>query len=43
VGVRKMILMSDTTPRLANLTGYGLEIVDHVPLLIGQSAAANGR
>jgi len=27
VGVRKMIIMSDATPRLANLPGYGLEIV----------------
>ncbi|MGH7906410.1 MAG: 3,4-dihydroxy-2-butanone-4-phosphate synthase [Candidatus Binataceae bacterium] len=32
VGVRKMILLSDTAPRLANLPGYGLEIVSTVPL-----------
>ncbi len=32
VGVRKMIILSDTTPRLANLPGYGLEIVDSEPL-----------
>jgi 3,4-dihydroxy 2-butanone 4-phosphate synthase/GTP cyclohydrolase II len=32
IGVRKMIIMSDATPRLANLPGYGLEIVDSVPL-----------
>lgn len=32
VGVRKMILLSDSVPRLVNLTGYGLEIVDCVPL-----------
>ncbi|MGH7948675.1 MAG: 3,4-dihydroxy-2-butanone-4-phosphate synthase, partial [Candidatus Binataceae bacterium] len=32
VGVRKMIIMSDAKPRLANLPGYGLEIVDSVPL-----------
>src|SRR6266403_1762357 len=32
VGVRKMIIMSDATPRLANLPGYGLEIVGSVPL-----------
>jgi len=32
VGVRKMIIMSDVKPRLANLPGYGLEIVDSVPL-----------
>jgi 3,4-dihydroxy 2-butanone 4-phosphate synthase/GTP cyclohydrolase II len=45
VGVRKMILMSDSAPRLANLTGYGLEVVDHIPLLVEQraNAAANGR
>jgi hypothetical protein len=30
--VRKMIIMSDATPRLANLPGYGLEIVGSVPL-----------
>ncbi|HVA82373.1 MAG TPA: hypothetical protein VNF29_15705, partial [Candidatus Binataceae bacterium] len=38
IGVRKMIIMSDATPRLANLPGYGLEIVDSVPL-----SAANGK
>jgi hypothetical protein len=27
-----MIIMSDATPRLANLPGYGLEIVGSVPL-----------
>jgi 3,4-dihydroxy 2-butanone 4-phosphate synthase/GTP cyclohydrolase II len=32
IGVRKMIFMSDVKPRLANLPGYGLEIVDSVPL-----------
>jgi len=32
VGVRKMIIMSDATPRLANLPGYGLEVVGSVPL-----------
>ncbi len=32
VGVRKMIIMSDVKPRLANLPGYGLEIVDSMPL-----------
>jgi 3,4-dihydroxy 2-butanone 4-phosphate synthase / GTP cyclohydrolase II len=32
VGVRKMILLTDRPPRLANLPGYGLEIVDHAPL-----------
>jgi 3,4-dihydroxy 2-butanone 4-phosphate synthase/GTP cyclohydrolase II len=32
VGVRKMILLTDKPPRLANLPGYGLEIVDSAPL-----------
>ncbi len=42
VGVRKMIMMSDATPRLANLPGYGLEIVGSVPLSTStkQGAAA---
>jgi 3,4-dihydroxy 2-butanone 4-phosphate synthase / GTP cyclohydrolase II len=42
VGVRKMIMMSDATPRLANLPGYGLEIVGSVPLSTStkQTAAA---
>lgn len=34
VGVRKMILLTDKPPRLANLPGYGLEIVDHAPLSV---------
>jgi 3,4-dihydroxy 2-butanone 4-phosphate synthase / GTP cyclohydrolase II len=34
VGVRKMIILSDATPRLANLPGYGLEIVGSVPLTV---------
>jgi 3,4-dihydroxy 2-butanone 4-phosphate synthase / GTP cyclohydrolase II len=38
VGVRKMILLSDRPPRLANLPGYGLEIVDHAPLSSGGEA-----
>ncbi|HYA35588.1 MAG TPA: 3,4-dihydroxy-2-butanone-4-phosphate synthase [Candidatus Binataceae bacterium] len=32
LGMRKMIVLSDTPPRLANLPGYGLEIVGSVPL-----------
>jgi len=32
IGVRQMILLTDKPPRLANLPGYGLEIVDHAPL-----------
>jgi 3,4-dihydroxy 2-butanone 4-phosphate synthase / GTP cyclohydrolase II len=42
VGVRKMIIMSDATPRLANLPGYGLEVVGSVPLSTNgkQTAAA---
>jgi len=35
VGVRKMVLLTDKPPRLANLPGYGLEIVDHAPLSSG--------
>ena len=45
IGVRKMIIMSDATPRLANLPGYGLEIVDSVPLSTTngkRTSAANG-
>jgi 3,4-dihydroxy 2-butanone 4-phosphate synthase/GTP cyclohydrolase II len=41
VGVRKMILLSDATPRLANLPGYGLEIVDSVPLSLPETQAAD--
>jgi 3,4-dihydroxy 2-butanone 4-phosphate synthase / GTP cyclohydrolase II len=36
VGVRKIIVVSDRIPRLANLPGYGLEIVDSVPLSINE-------
>ncbi|MGH7935015.1 MAG: 3,4-dihydroxy-2-butanone-4-phosphate synthase [Candidatus Binataceae bacterium] len=32
IGVRKMVLLTDKPPRLANLPGYGLEIVDSAPL-----------
>jgi 3,4-dihydroxy 2-butanone 4-phosphate synthase / GTP cyclohydrolase II len=32
VGVRRMILLSDSAPRLANLPGYGLEIIGSEPL-----------
>ncbi len=32
VGVRKMVVLSDTPPHLVNLPGYGLEIVGSVPL-----------
>src|SRR6185437_9279917 len=39
VGVRKMILLSDQAPRLANLPGYGLEIIGNEPLS-GEGAAA---
>ncbi|MGO9453133.1 MAG: 3,4-dihydroxy-2-butanone-4-phosphate synthase [Candidatus Binataceae bacterium] len=41
VGVRKMIIMSDATPRLANLPGYGLEIVGSVPLSASNGKSAN--
>jgi 3,4-dihydroxy 2-butanone 4-phosphate synthase/GTP cyclohydrolase II len=36
VGVRKIIVVSDRVPRLANLPGYGLEIVDSVPLSMSE-------
>jgi 3,4-dihydroxy 2-butanone 4-phosphate synthase/GTP cyclohydrolase II len=38
IGVRKMVLLTDRPPRLANLPGYGLEIVDYVPLSAGGEA-----
>ncbi len=38
VGVRKIIVVSDRVPRLANLPGYGLEIVDSVPLSMNEPA-----
>jgi 3,4-dihydroxy 2-butanone 4-phosphate synthase/GTP cyclohydrolase II len=44
LGVRKMIVLSDTPPRLANLPGYGLEIVGSVPLSDDlTSAHSNGK
>ena len=44
LGVRKMIVLSDTPPRLANLPGYGLEIVGSVPLSDDlKSAHPNGK
>jgi len=44
LGVRKMIVLSDMPPRLANLPGYGLEIVGSVPLSDGvKSAHPNGK
>jgi 3,4-dihydroxy 2-butanone 4-phosphate synthase/GTP cyclohydrolase II len=42
VGVRKMIVLSDATPRLANLPGYGLEIVDTIPLSVPDAPVADG-
>jgi len=41
VGVRKMILLSDVTPRLANLPGYGLEVVDSIPLSLPDAQAVD--
>jgi 3,4-dihydroxy 2-butanone 4-phosphate synthase / GTP cyclohydrolase II len=38
VGVRRMILLTDKPPRLANLPGYGLEIVDSAPLSVNGEA-----
>ncbi|MGA2412412.1 MAG: hypothetical protein ABSG46_18760 [Candidatus Binataceae bacterium] len=34
VGVRRMRLLTDKPPRLANLPGYGLEIVASAPLSV---------
>lgn len=42
VGVRKMVLLTDKPPRLANLPGYGLEIVDSAPLSIEGQAPLDG-
>ena len=42
VGVRQMILLTDRPPRLANLPGYGLEIVDHAPLSLDGEAPIDG-
>ena len=42
VGVRKMILLSDQAPRLANLPGYGLEIIGSEPLSDGDGEAVPG-
>lgn len=42
VGVRQMILLSDKPPRLANLPGYGLEIVDHARLSSGGDVPLDG-
>jgi 3,4-dihydroxy 2-butanone 4-phosphate synthase/GTP cyclohydrolase II len=43
LGVRKMVVLSDTPPHLANLPGYGLEIVGSLPLTNGKSAHPNGK
>jgi 3,4-dihydroxy 2-butanone 4-phosphate synthase/GTP cyclohydrolase II len=32
IGVRKIRLLTNTPPRLPNLSGYGLEVVDAVPI-----------
>jgi 3,4-dihydroxy 2-butanone 4-phosphate synthase / GTP cyclohydrolase II len=42
VGVRRMIILSDTTPHLANLPGYGLEIVGSAPLSTNGSTTPGG-
>jgi 3,4-dihydroxy 2-butanone 4-phosphate synthase/GTP cyclohydrolase II len=41
LGVRRMVVLSDTPPHLANLPGYGLEIVGSVPLT--DDVAAQGK
>jgi len=38
IGLRKMVLLTDKPPRLANLPGYGLEIVDSAPLTANGAA-----
>ncbi len=43
VGVRKLVIMSDVPPRLANLPGYGLEIVGNASLLTTPKPAAKVR
>ncbi|MDP3938233.1 MAG: 3,4-dihydroxy-2-butanone-4-phosphate synthase, partial [Deltaproteobacteria bacterium] len=40
IGVRKMKLLSNRPPKLVGLSGYGLEIVETVPLDAGAAAAA---
>jgi 3,4-dihydroxy 2-butanone 4-phosphate synthase / GTP cyclohydrolase II len=40
VGARKLIILSDAAPRLANLPGYGLEIVGSMPLTAGKESQA---
>ncbi len=42
IGVRQMVLLSDKPPRLANLPGYGLEIVGHAPLSSEGEATLDG-
>jgi 3,4-dihydroxy 2-butanone 4-phosphate synthase/GTP cyclohydrolase II len=42
VGVRKMRLLTDKPPRLANLPGYGLEIVENAPLSVNGGAPLDG-
>jgi hypothetical protein len=37
-----MILLSDQAPRLANLPGYGLEIIGSEPLSDGDGEAVPG-
>ncbi len=35
LGIRKMLLMTNNPSKVAGLQGYGLEIVEHVPLIAG--------
>src|SRR5579875_734872 len=41
VGVRKMILLTNSAPRLVSLPGYGLEIVSTMPLFGPQATATD--
>ncbi|HHH12095.1 MAG TPA: 3,4-dihydroxy-2-butanone-4-phosphate synthase [Sorangium sp.] len=36
LGVRKLRLLTNSNRKIAGLTGYGLEIVEHVPLAVGE-------
>lgn len=38
LGIKKMRLMTNNPSKVAGLTGYGLEIVEHVPLLADHAA-----
>jgi len=37
VGIRKMKLLTNSAPKLVGLSGYGIEIVEVVPIAVGPS------